>query len=106
MTKEGRDIVITRGTKIVIPIVLLFSLIGCAWWIRGSIDEYKQEQAQGFSDLSKHMDQRYWDNHNELSQFAYGLDQDNRSVSRGDGKSGLIVPPVIINSTVNRPPIY
>jgi len=106
MTKEDRSIVVTKGTKIVLPITILLAIIGCAWWLRGEIDQYKSEQAKGFSDLALHMDQRYWENHNELVQFAYGLDQQNRPVSRGDGKLGLIVPPVIVNSQANRPPVY
>jgi hypothetical protein len=92
-----REIFISKSTRIGMPIVVLFGIIGCSWWIRGEIDDYKTQQAQNFNDLYKHIDQRYWENHGELVNFAYNLDQQNRFVMRGDGRVGLIVPPVVIN---------
>jgi hypothetical protein len=94
-----REIFISKSTRIGMPIVVLLGIIGCSWWIRGEIDDYKTQQAQNFNDLYKHIDQRYWENHGELVNFAYALDQENRPVSRGDGKTGLIVPAIPVNSS-------
>jgi hypothetical protein len=95
MTKEHREVFINKSTRIGMPIVVLLAIIGCSWWVRGEIDSYKASQAQSFADLSRHIDQGYWASHNELQNFAYGLDQENRAVSRADGKQGLTVPPII-----------
>jgi hypothetical protein len=99
MTRETKEIFISKSTRIGMPLVILIGIIGCSWWVRGEIDTYKAEQAQNFNNLSKHIDQRYWENHAELVNFAYALDQDNRPVSRGDGKTGLIVPPIPFNAS-------
>jgi hypothetical protein len=94
-----REIFISKSTRIGMPLVILIGIIGCSWWVRGEIDTYKAEQAQNFNNLSRHIDQRYWQNHDELVNFAYALDQDNRPVSRGDGKTGLIVPSIPFNAS-------
>lgn len=106
MTREDRAIAVNKGTKIIVPLGVLLAILGCSWWLRGAIDDYKSDQIKNFSEIKTHIDQVYWSGHNELLDFSYRLDTDNRAVSRGDGKQGLIVPPIIVALPQSKQAVY